>query len=581
MIERQDVIKAYGDKVIDKVVSDHGLDFKERANNALCPFHSENTPSFTFDTKTYNWHCFGCGENVDIVSHMIDFHNMSYIQAIKSICEEIGVDSQIENFDNSQKKREDVKKYDKPKTEIQELSEGIIKFISQREIKKSTLEFWRVGKKENHSFKTKEGYIKENAIVFRSYDEENELINISYRSKGKLFAQESGCKAIMYGAWHVDSNEPLIITEGQFDAMAIWQSGSKNVVSIPAGASNRKYIEENFDFLSKFPELIFWIDNDEPGRKAASNFKERFPDVVIKIHKECKDANDTLIQFGESEIKRFLNEKPPLPRGIKAISDANYNTDEVTEEERIETGLKDFDSFVKDWRMQQLTVVFGRDNEGKSTWISQLVAHQMKRGMNTFLNSAELGDQNIQDWLYKQIINGEKNCYTVKRGKYDDVFSIKKTVLEAIRKYTKDKLYIIDSTETDIIMDNDVLFKQMGLLATKFGVKLFVLDNLQAILTSKFADINRDQSFFMERCRQFAKTYNCHVIVVAHPHKVEELEVNDKTQTGNLKKDNIAGTKDISNKAHNVISVERPFAEDRNFDMIITKIGRASCRERV
>ena len=384
--------------------------------------------------------------------------------------------------------------------------------------------------------------------------------------------QGTDCKLIMYGAWHVDPTKPLYITEGQFDAMAIWQSGFTNVVSLPAGALNRKYIDANYDFLNKFPELIFWIDNDEPGRTAASNLKERFPNTLIKIHKECKDANETLKTYGEKEIVRFLNELPPLPTGIKGISETRYNVDEVHEDERVETGFKDFDDFVSDWRMQQLTVVFGRDNEGKSTWVSQLVSHQLSRGMKTFLNSAELGDQGIQDWLYKQIINGEENCYRVKQGKYREVFSIKETVLQAIRKYTKDKLYIIDSGDTEIISDNEILFKQMATLATKFGVKLFILDNLQAILTSKFSDINRDQSFFMERCRQFAKTYNCHVIVVAHPRKVEELVPDTKTVTGNLKKDSIAGTKDISNKAHNVISIERPFTEDREFDMILTNL---------
>jgi len=573
MIERSEIIKTYGDRAMDKIASDLNLDkYSERNKKALCPVHSEKTPSFVFDPKTYNWHCFGCGHSIDIISHTIEYNNLSYVQAIKSICEEIGLNPDVSFTDNSQQRRQDETIYKKPDIEILELSKKMIEHAEQRQIHKSTLDFWRVGSIENKSFRKKDEWVKRNAFAFRCFDEHNELVNIAYRSGDKLFAQEKDCKLIMYGAWHVDTSKPLYLTEGQFDAMAIWQSGFTNVVSLPAGASNRKYIEVNYDFLNSFPELIFWVDNDEPGRKAASNLKERFPDTVIKIHKECNDPNETLKRFGNEEIKRFLNELPPLPNGIKGISDVSYNTGEVAANERIETGFYDFDKFIKDWRMQQLTVVFGRDNEGKSTWISQMVAHQMRTGMKTFLDSAELGDQGIQDWLYKQIINGEKNCYTKEQGKYGDVFSIKETVLEAIRRYTKDKLYIVDSSDTEIIIDNNILFKQMAKLATKFGVKLFILDNLQAILTSKYADLNRDQSFFMERCRQFAKTYNAHVIVVAHPHKVEELTATHDTKVGNLKKDNIAGTKDISNKAHNIISIERPFNEDREFDMILTNL---------
>jgi len=572
MIERSEVVEAYGIDAMNKIASDLGVQkFNEKNRSGLCPFHSEKTPSFKYDKKTNSFHCFGCGARVDIVSHTIDYENLSYIQAIEKLCEELGIDSRLEKFDNSQVKRKDEIEYSKPETKTKPISDDMVKAAAERGINKNTLEFWRV-KSIVTGFKKKGEYVKRKAYAFEVYDEYNELVNIAYRTKDKLFKQEKDCKLIMYGAWHVNINKPLILTEGQFDAMAVWQSGITNVVSIPAGATNRKYLEVNYDFLKQFPELIFWIDNDNPGRLAGNNLRERFPEARIVIHKECKDANETLVKFGEKEIKRFLNELPPLPKGVKDISEAHYNVDEPSEDERIETGFTDFDKHVKDLRMQQLTVIFGRDNEGKSTFISQLVSHQMYRGLKTFLNSAELGDQGIQEWLYKQMVDGDLKCYHHKKGKYGTVHSLKDSVLKAIREYTKNKLFIIDPTDTEIISDNDVLFKRMSLLATKFGVKLFILDNLQAILTTKFSDLNRDQSYFMERCRQFAKTYNCHVMVVAHPHKVEELKADENTKIGNLTKDNVSGSKDITNKAHNVISIERNFNPDRDFDMIMTNL---------
>jgi hypothetical protein len=60
-------------------------------------------------------------------------------------------------------------------------------------------------------------------------------------------------------------------------------------------------------------------------------------------------------------------------------------------------------------------------------------------------------------------------------------------------------------------------------------------------------------------------------MVIVHPHKVEELKVDENTMTGNLSKDNVSGSKDITNKAHNVISIERNFDEG-NFDMIMTNL---------
>lgn len=37
--------------------------------SALCPFHHEETPSFTVDQKKLSYHCFGCGAH----GHVEDF----------------------------------------------------------------------------------------------------------------------------------------------------------------------------------------------------------------------------------------------------------------------------------------------------------------------------------------------------------------------------------------------------------------------------------------------------------------------------------------------------------------------------
>ena len=570
MIDRADIIKSYGDRAMTTIANDLGVKMNERTKQGLCPMHSEKTPSFTYDPKKDRFHCFGCGYSTDIVSHYIDYHNMSYVQAVQAICDEIGIDSQMEVKQNLQQVRKDAIEFKQPSEVSGQLSDPMLEYMKSRGLKKDTLEYWRV-KSGTTNFNVDGNWTKKKAYAFKSYDEFNKLTNISYRTKDKLFMQEKGCKAILWGMWHIDPSEQLIVVEGQLDAMSVWQSGTKNVVSIPAGANNRKYLEYNYDFLNQFDDLIFWIDNDESGRTAGQHFKDRFPEARIIHHEECKDPNEVLTKLGPKEIQRFLNQKPPLPKGTMQIADARYEPDEASEEERLETGFKDFDEHVNDWKMQQLSVVFGRDNEGKSTFISQLVTHQLHRGMKTFLYSAELGDQGIQEWLYKQLIAGGKDCYTKKSGKYGPVYTLRPEILKAIRSYTKDKLYIVDQSNEEILASNDVLFNRMKKLATKFGVKVFILDNLQAILTFKFSDINRDQSHFMERCRQFAKTYNVHVIVVAHPHKVEELDAKEDTVVGNLKKDSISGSKDISNKAHNIISIERDFTGEQ-FDMILTNL---------
>lgn len=52
---------------IKQVAESYGLQI-DRAGKALCPFHTEKTPSFYIRTDKQYFHCFGCGEHGDVFS---------------------------------------------------------------------------------------------------------------------------------------------------------------------------------------------------------------------------------------------------------------------------------------------------------------------------------------------------------------------------------------------------------------------------------------------------------------------------------------------------------------------------------
>ena len=62
-------------------------------NKVCCPFHKEDTPSFSFNSNTGKWRCFGsCKTGGDV----IDLHRMNYklknrTEAEKSICDVLGI----------------------------------------------------------------------------------------------------------------------------------------------------------------------------------------------------------------------------------------------------------------------------------------------------------------------------------------------------------------------------------------------------------------------------------------------------------------------------------------------------------
>lgn len=571
IVDVKDLRSEFGDRAIEIIVNGLNIqNYNERTKKGLCPFHSEKTPSFSWDSESNQFHCFGCGKTVNIIDYYIEVEYLSFIQATDKVLEMLGKPQSDKKPYVSQRK-EDKEIYLKPKIDKQDLPEDMVKYFEKRKITEDTLNHWRV-KKAIINFANKgqpDDYRP--AIVFSCYDENNELVHESYRGSGKTFKQSYKTKSILWGQWHIDTNERLYVVEGQPDAMALWQSGIKNVVSIPSGAQNRKYLELNYDFLSQFDEIIFWIDNDEAGKTAGSNFKAKFDNVEILASDKYKDPNEMLIAEGEQAVYEFANRKPKLPKGIKSINQLAYGLDIISDEERIETGFYELDSHVRDWRLEQLSIIFGRDNEGKSTFVSQIIVHQLIKKNKTFLFSAELGEQGLQDWLFRQLIGNEKHCFTVRKDKYGDEFFIKPTVIKAIKKWAKDTLYVVDRKERDITKDSETLFATMKILATKFGVRLFVIDNLQSVLEENAASLYSDQSNFVENCRKFAILYKVHVILVAHPRKVDELKPDENTKTGNLEKNDISGSKNISNKAHNILSVERDF-NGEFFDMILTNL---------
>lgn len=53
--------------------------------SACCPFHAENSPSFTVAQNKQFYHCFGCGAHGDVVGFIQDYLNIDFIEAVKII----------------------------------------------------------------------------------------------------------------------------------------------------------------------------------------------------------------------------------------------------------------------------------------------------------------------------------------------------------------------------------------------------------------------------------------------------------------------------------------------------------------
>ena len=77
------------------------LSLKRRDNNnyvALCPFHKEKTPSFNISDDKGFYHCFGCGKNGDIFNFLMETENLSFVEALKKLAEQVGINISNQNY---------------------------------------------------------------------------------------------------------------------------------------------------------------------------------------------------------------------------------------------------------------------------------------------------------------------------------------------------------------------------------------------------------------------------------------------------------------------------------------------------
>src|SRR5579864_2705116 len=67
------------------------------AYKGLCPFHSENTASFTVSPARGTFKCFGCGEGGDAITFVEKTENLDFVDSIEFLARRFGVELEYED----------------------------------------------------------------------------------------------------------------------------------------------------------------------------------------------------------------------------------------------------------------------------------------------------------------------------------------------------------------------------------------------------------------------------------------------------------------------------------------------------
>lgn len=108
----------------------------------------------------------------------------------------------------------------------------------------------------------------------------------------------------------IKTYDTIVITEGEFDAMAVYQATGYQAISLPNGANHLPV--QVLPFLEKFVKIYLWLDADEIGQANAKKFAEKLGlNRTFIVNSRClsssgpKDANDALREDPKS-LERYI-----------------------------------------------------------------------------------------------------------------------------------------------------------------------------------------------------------------------------------------------------------------------------------
>jgi len=72
----------------------------------LCPFHGENTPSFSVSSDKQIFHCFGCGAGGNVITFIMDIDGIGFQEAVFKLAQkaniELNIDPELKQHSTSQ-----------------------------------------------------------------------------------------------------------------------------------------------------------------------------------------------------------------------------------------------------------------------------------------------------------------------------------------------------------------------------------------------------------------------------------------------------------------------------------------------
>lgn len=529
-------------------------DFDFHHLKSCCPFHHEDTPSFIYNPKAYNMHCFGCAKTVDLIDAYMEGGD-TYVEAVQKLLDKADIVYPLGEI-GVKTKRE----YRYPYEENGKM-DSVYSYLDIRGISKQTVDHHNVAADKNGN------------IAFNYYDTNNVLTMVKYRpshkvnkkKESKSWAQrDADTTPLLFNMNRINTDSPLVITEGEIDTLAVIEAGYPNAVSVPFGAGNFGWIDENWEWLEQFGSIIICSDNDDPGLKMQKEclnrlgtwrtkfveIPEYYIDATNKTKRKIKDVNEVLYFYGKQKLIELITNAKESP--IESVIDLTDVRGESLENiDGVETGILPIDRELGKLYYGTLNIMSGSPGSGKSSLIYQMACNAIDAGIVTWIYSGEFSDSMTRDW-FEPILAGPRYIKDLKSKKGDTYYRVDTTILPKINSKYKGMCYLYrDDHEGNLVL----LMKSMEEVVRRYGAKFIIMDNMSVIDTSDQDEELLEQKEIVKRLLTFARKYNVAILLVAHPRK---MQIGAKVSLYD-----VAGSSVIVNLAHRSLALKRITDDER------------------
>ncbi|MFG0250623.1 MAG: DNA primase [Phycisphaeraceae bacterium JB051] len=343
--EATDIIQLIGEQV---TLRPKGKEFA-----CLCPFHEDRNPSMFVSPAKQIYKCFVCGAGGDVFSFVMNYHKLSFPEAMKVLAERAGIElpdtrsPQDTAKASLRQKLADANKlactFFQRQYQHQQIGAKARKYVATREINEQMLEEFQIGYAPD-SWDTLAGYLAKRNLPMEDYVEcglvsprktgngmfdrmRHRLIfpicdalgrpiafggrilpdgTLGDKNEAKylnspetpLFNKSQTLYGLHLAKQAIIQTRTAVIVEGYMDVVACHQHGVRNVVAALGTALTKEHAHALRHFAEK---VVLLFDADEAGQKAADRAVEIFIggtlDVTIAVLPDGSKDPDELLKL--------------------------------------------------------------------------------------------------------------------------------------------------------------------------------------------------------------------------------------------------------------------------------------------